>query len=98
MSKTRQHLAGDARAKAAIEHLLAAQKELDAACRDLCSVRGAAHHYHAIAKLSEATRERVREIDLDYARKPHPYELQHEPSDREIDEPHFACVTRDAPL
>lgn len=95
MSKTRKQLAGDARAKAAIEHLLEAVEVLNAACRDLCSVNGASHHYRAIAKLSDDTRQRVREIDLDYARKPHPYELMHEPSDREIGEPHFACVTKD---
>lgn len=97
MSKSSRQLVGDARAKAAIEHLLAAVEALNAACRDLCAVNGAAHHYRAISKLSDSARSRAREIDLDHARSGRdggPYELSHDPDPREIDEPHFACVAR----
>lgn len=89
--KTRKEIAGDIRAKAAIEHLNAARDLLNAACRDLCSVGGAAPYYRDIAKLADSAHNIAKEINLDHARKHRPFALQHEPSDREINEPHFAC-------
>lgn len=85
--------AGDARAKAAIEHLRTAREALNAACRDLCSVAGAAYHYREISKLADGCQREIREIDLDCARTPgagKPFVLNHEPTDEEIDNPH-AC-------
>jgi hypothetical protein len=45
------------RVVAAREHLASAQKQLDAACRDLCDVLGAADCFRAIASAADTVRE-----------------------------------------
>lgn len=95
MPKNARELVGDARARAAIEHLRVAVEALNAACRDLCSVSGAAPHYRAIARLSDGAAEQIRDIDLGHVRYASPFALNHEPDERERREPHYACVAKD---
>ncbi len=88
---TRRQLAGDARGRAALEHMKTAREALYAACRDLCSVSGAVPHYRELGKLARAVDDIEHEMNLDYVRATHPYKLTHSATDEEIAHGH-GCI------
>ena len=83
-----QRRAASKRAEAAIEHINEARSQLDASCRDLCSLIGAVPIYREIAKLSSAVREAREKLDAHFCLEQDPFVLDHEPTDEEMAHPH----------
>jgi hypothetical protein len=88
-------LAGEARLKAAIEHLHEARESLDAACRDICSVKGASRLFSDLSKLSNACRDTVHEINHSFFTGA-TYVLDFEPTDKDFSHPHSRGCGKDA--
>lgn len=80
--------AGRARARVAMEHLLAARTHLDAACADLCSVIGGNDFWRTISRLSKSVSGEMRHLDHAIESNTDPLTLTRDPTPEEVADPH----------